>query len=254
MSAIVEVARTRRAQIVALSLTELMLLLVFMSLAFTFLAKDEGKIEIPRVQRELDEKKLELKQLTKELAAVKKSLVAVQQENDRLDEYIKELTGSADSISPDSNTFPPSTYGIEQLRALAREQRSIIVALQQQISALQTKINGGKAPGLPICTITNHYLVLFTLEADGTFVGAPGWSQEMAFATRDVPGLDQLTSRRALNPDEFNAAAAKVKAWGVSQSQPCTVRVSYTRHTTDAGIFERQLNALGNFFYKAQAQ
>jgi hypothetical protein len=38
---------SRRAQIVSLSMTELMLLLVFMSIAFSFLAKKEGLLEVP---------------------------------------------------------------------------------------------------------------------------------------------------------------------------------------------------------------
>ena len=162
--------------------------------------------------------------------------------------YQTNLLGSSTSITPDA-AYPPPAYNLNQLRALAREQRAIITGLQQRIAQLEAKANGGTAPGLPICALTAHYLVHFTLEADGTISGAPGWTAEMAFITKDVPGLDQLASRKPLAPDEFRSAAGRVKAWGIAQTQPCTVRVSYSRNTTDAGILERQLSAIGDSFY-----
>lgn len=254
MSASGEAARSRRAQIVALSFTELLLLLVFMSIAFTFLSKEEGKRNIPLVQRQRDEARAELKIRTKELALAKAQVNALQQENERLNGYIKALTSSATSIAPDISPFPPPGYGIEQLRALAREQRTIITALQGQIRELQTRLNGGKAPGLPICTVTSGFMINFALEADGSFVGAPGWKSEMAFAVQDIDGVEVLASGRNLNAAQFAAEGAKVKAWGLKQSQPCTVRVSYARNTTDAGIFERQLKALGDAFYVGRSR
>jgi cob(I)alamin adenosyltransferase len=253
MSSSGEAARARRAQIVALSLTELMLLLVFMSIAFTFLSKDEAKRDIPKVQRDLEEAQAALKEKSRQLAIARQRIQDLQEENHRLNEYIKELTGATNSISPNAE-FPPPGYGLDRLRALAREQRSIISALQRQIGDLQKKVNGGRAPGLPICTVTNGYLINFTLEADGNITGAPGWKSEMAFAVNEISGAQELASGRSLRLTELSASAAKVKSWGLRQVPPCTVRVSYARKTTDAGIFERQLKILGDYFYVGRAR
>jgi hypothetical protein len=49
-----ELGRIRRQQVVNLSMTELLLLVVFMAVAFSFLSKEEDLREVSAVQKELE--------------------------------------------------------------------------------------------------------------------------------------------------------------------------------------------------------
>jgi hypothetical protein len=233
-------------------MTELMLLLVFMSIAFTFLSKDEARKDIPQVQKELEEAKRLLVQRDSTIRSLRQEVASLKAENRRLNEYIAQLTGP-ETLTPQAD-FPPKSYGIEQLRVIAREQRMIIAALQRQVQEMTKRLNGGKAPGLPICTLTRGFLLAFTLKPDGNISGVPGWSQEVGFILANSGGLPELSSGRNLSLEQFSSAADKVKSFGMAQSQPCTFRVSYRRETTDAAVFEQQLRALGGYFYVAQVR
>lgn len=250
MSAPGEIARNRRAQIVNLSFAELMLLLVFMTITFSFLAKEEGLREIPLIQRELDEAYTKITNLEKQISELQIEHTKTLQDLARLKKYLDDLGIDSNTLRPKhSATTDIDSMSPGQLKGFARNQQAIAAELQGQNAKLRKDIAGGKAPGLPICLVTSRYLLSFSLLADGSVLGKPAWDTDANQIAKDLPGVSTLTSSSPISLKEFLNGASKLGAWGKSQSQPCTFTIGTRRLTNDAAMYDEQLNAMGKYFY-----
>src|SRR5215470_7280640 len=79
----------RRAQIVSLSLTEIMLLLVFMAVTFSFLAKEESEKKGPDVRGALNNALAERDTLRRDVASLEDKLATAAPEAERLTSFLK---------------------------------------------------------------------------------------------------------------------------------------------------------------------
>lgn len=212
-------ARVRRAQIVSLSLTELMLLLVFMAIAFSFLAKKEGLDAV-------DRKDLEIQRLTRENKSMKADLVKTKAELAKLERFLSR-------IGIDGRTLRP-TGGV--------------ITIDDQVFVLKD----GHAPGAPLCKLTSKYLLSVAL-LDGSVVEIVEGP-----ALKSDPALTKFGSLAAFNvgarmtlPD-FRNAAENLQHAVASSGQDCRFAVRTVRRTKDADVFDEELRAVERYFYVAR--
>lgn len=236
-----DVARARRAQIVSLSLTELMLLLVFMAITFSFLSRDENA-------REVDYCGVLLGECEERLATSRSELADREDEIRALKNQLSSCTGDlaqcGETLRPDSRrpTYGECTGIADCNRAIAR--------LSDEIARLTELLkSSGKAPGLPVCTQIKGFIAQLHLLSDGTIQGLPS-SAPSGELPSDVDGaLATITSGVALNERDFRHMAATIAQWGLTQTPPCRLLVKAYRVTDDAGMYERLLRLLEEHFY-----
>lgn len=219
-----EVVAVRRSQIVSLSLTELMLLLVFMAITFSFLAKEEGQKEIPRIQHDLRIAEARVRVLEREKAQLKADLHAERLRTADLERFIRSL-GYDPRIVPNSGTVPSAN------RAAADHH------------------TGGNAPGLPRCHNTTGFLFTFAFQADGRIRGMPAWDGTATSTIGNLPGIATIASGKSLSLGEFRSAASKLVSWLDTQNEPCRYSVKVFHETTNISVYESQLSAVEKFFY-----
>jgi cell division protein FtsB len=288
MSSFAEVARVRRQQVVNLSITELMILLVFMAITYSFLAREEDRKEVPLVQQEWDELKAANERLRADVDKLK-------QERDVALARVAGLEQQLRQLFPDASPPVPNPRGDEfvaipksiltelqaqaanfkemQARATKAEEKvqelnMAIVELQNRLNGakvieqqnqvlsasnaeLQRRINGGKAPGLPLCTVVSGFLLVITANTDGTFTGASAWDKSPVSKVTELPNIQSLSSDQPLSETEFKKAASELSKWGTAQDQPCRFRARVKREPTMTSFdqWDKQLALVEQFFY-----
>src|SRR5579864_7833242 len=136
-------SQSRRAQIVSLSLTEIMLLLVFMAVTFSFLAKEETAKKGPELKGALSNALAERNTLRRDVAALEDRLATATPEVERLTQFLRKSEIDPATLKPRSST--------------------IVINGQ---SYVRTNVEG-KAPGHPICALTSTYLLNVSLLSGG---------------------------------------------------------------------------------------
>src|SRR5262249_13449469 len=137
----------RRAQIVSLSLTEIMLLLVFMAVTFSFLAKEESEKKGPDVRTALTNALSERDTLRHDVANLEDRLAVTAPEVERLTRFLKDSTIDPATLKPRGQT----------------------ITINGQ-SYVRTNMEG-KAPGHPVCMLDSIYLLNVSLLSDGQIKG-----------------------------------------------------------------------------------
>lgn len=216
----------RRAQIVSLSLTELMLLLVFMAIAFSFLAKEEGLREVPRVQAQLNDALSKIESLNTKNAVLEKNLKTMTDKAERLERFLERIGVDSTTLTPHGNTIsfdPTHTY------------------------VLST--TGGKAPGRPLCALKSVYLISFELLPDERISGSPTWDPVVDKSVADLAGVSVLASGQPLSISTFETAARQLQNDSVLRRSGCVFAAKATRKTNDADAFDAELSSVERFFY-----
>jgi hypothetical protein len=209
-------SHVRRAQIVSLSLTELMLLLVFMAIAFSFLARDEGLKEVPRIQKRLDE--------------VTAENVKLKSQNLALTKQLKELQDYMSSLGLDGVTMRPPTGNK--------------IVFPNGPTYVR---DSGRAPGNPQCPLKQKFLLHLFLLSDSRIRGSRLWLEEDAPLVANLPGLASLSSGDALPLAVFTSEAKALKAYSLAKKD-CVFAVQVTRQTQDVDSFDTELQAVGQYF------
>lgn len=221
-------SRVRRAQVVSLSLTELMLLLVFMAIAFSFLAKEESQREVPKLQARLDAALRETDRLEREKAELTQKLADAVQDDERLRQFLERVQIDSETLRPrgDSITIDSS-----------------------HVYTLATTV--ARAPGHPQCSLTGRYLVRLQLLSGGQIRGTRLWDRKDASLVANLPGLAALSSGQSLSLADFGAAAKAVHEASL-KSNNCVFAVETIRRTKDADLFDAELRAVERYFNVAR--
>jgi hypothetical protein len=255
MLAMDEVARIRRQQVVNLSMTELMLLLVFMAITFSFLSKEEGLTEVTLFQKERDEARalnVLLRAHISELDLQIRELVRERDEEQRkameLDRRLRELLPEATAPSPNpAHVVSIPQVQLDGLNNRVVVQNRVIAGRDAEIADLRKQI-GGKAPGLPTCSVTSRNILSFLFRADGMIVGARAWDSEADSVANNLPGMSVLASGMPLTHDSFAAAAKALSDWGRAQNPSCALSVLVRHDLTSAKEYDRKLDLVQRFF------
>jgi cell division protein FtsB len=269
-----EIRRLRRQQIVNLSITELMLLLVFMAVTFSFLSKEEGRNEVSIFQKENEELKAANALLHKRIDELEDESQKLVAERDQARRELEELRQEFKDFLPDAGAPKPNSdplvavhrsaimsfsARIKQLEGQAQQVEARNQTLEKDKADLESKnrqllVIVGKAPGLPLCASPKGYLLTLTINADGTITGAKLWSADAEETALALPGISVLSSGQDLQGSEFDKAATKLQGWEDAQSDPCRFRIRLKRLTRDADLFDKQLHLVERFFYVARIQ
>jgi FtsZ-binding cell division protein ZapB len=251
-----EIGRIRRQQVVNFSMTELLLLVVFMAVAFAFLSKEEDLRDIPLIKKELEEVKRENQRLQSEILNLKRERTALLEEREQLRSRVAELERRLKELLPEGlppapNNEPMAQIPESELKALRAQNRNlnqIAREFQAENGTLRRQL-GGKGAGLPKCIVTSGFLLNLALRGDGSISGTAAWDEAAGSVASKLPGLAVLSSGAALSRAQFTSAGNELIAWANSQETPCRFSVKLTRLHSDISVYENQLNEVEMFFY-----
>jgi len=203
-----------------------MLLLVFMSIAFSFLAKEEGLKEVPRVQAQLNDALAKNKELTRENARLSSALQQSSKELDKLKQFLKRIGVDSTTLRPNGNTIHFDTGATFVLTTAS-----------------------GKAPGRPLCALKSVYLISFALLPGNAFRGTAAWDTNLDAEVAGLAGVATLASGRDLGLSEFEDAARQLQHDAVLKRSGCVFAVKAVRKTNDASVFDTELSSVERYFY-----
>jgi hypothetical protein len=252
-----EIGRLRRQQVVNLSMTELLLLVVFMALAFAFLSKEEDLRDIPL---ELEQVKQENQRLQSEILSLKRERTALLEEREQLRIRVAELERRLKELLPEGlppapNNEPMAQIPESELKALRQQNRNldqIARELRDENGMLKRQLGGKGGEGPPKCNVTSGFLLNLDLRGDGSISGTPAWDHAAGSVVAKLPGIALLSSGAPLSGPQFVAARDELNKWADSQAQQCRFSVKARRLHNNISTFEYQLNLILNDFFVTQ--
>ncbi len=242
--------RIRKERIHTTMLIELLVLLVFLALAFAFVTKDESSVS--SLQAKVD-------QLARDLGAARKQVSLLQLRNDELiaanrdlrqslfrwmDRHQGTLAASDQPIVLPKSQFDKLTNRLGNADDMVKERQDENAKLRLQLAAAR-----GGGTDLPNCPVTAGFLIKVDLYGDGALVVHPAWNPGAADSVSQVPGALALASGGRLSGPEFQSRAAGVAAWGRSLATPCGFRAQVTEHHSNLTLYKTQVRAVERYFY-----
>lgn len=252
MIGLARLQRGRRMEIVNLTVTEIMMLMVFVAMAFSFLAKEEGLRDVSILQRQLDEVTAERDRLKAVTEQQRRDIAQLQQEKAELERRLAQLLPYADRLQPGDWTQVPKAElarlhaEIGRLTAIVNEQQRMIEELRKQLGA------EGKGSGYPNCLVTSGFLIDVVLLADGRFATRPAWGSGSEAIATALPGMAELLAG-PLAAEPFKAAAGRLRGWAETQEVKCRFRVRMLLDgESDRRTFLAQQAIVDEFFYPSR--
>lgn len=233
----------RKERIHTTMLIELLALLVFMSMAYAFLSRDELRkdplqAKVERLERELAEMKTENRRLERENAVLK----------DTVRRLIAEHDGTL-RANPKMVTLPESQF--KELTGELANKDQMLEERQRDNARLRAQLAGGGSD-LPNCTVTAGFLVSIELLGDGSYLVKPNWADGAAPAVARLPGVDGFATSRPLSRAQFEAHARQLRDWGRDQSVACGFRARVTNRHSSLDLYKSQNRVVERYFYTAR--
>lgn len=247
-----DAVRVRKERVHTTMLVEVLVLLIFMAMAFAFVTKDESKTS--RLQAEIDQLRADLKKADSELRDLNAANAALLEANAALKASLarwmniprQSLPANDQPVILPQTTFKNQIDQIQNLKAITAELIADNAGLRRQLARAK-----GGGLDLPKCAVTPGFLISVTLLGDGEFVTKPLWIPVAASTAKAVPGLAALASSTARSQSDFGRLAAQVKSWGTSQLTPCAFTAIVTENHSNLGLYKRQISFVGRYFYVA---
>jgi hypothetical protein len=204
-------------------MTELMILLVFMAIAFSFLAKKEGLKEIPRLRYRLEELMHQNAKLENELTTTRRENLKLKAHVSKLEQFLSEIGIDGKTLEPISNTI---RFGGKTYKRLS-----------------------GHAPGRPGCALPSHFLLEFRLLSNDVIAGTSLQNEDDGTKSSAMAGLNTLASGRPLSLGQFRDAAYKLAHSSGADHGACVFAVKAFRVTNNAKTFDAELSLIQQYFY-----
>ncbi|PWC82498.1 hypothetical protein TSH100_23650 [Azospirillum sp. TSH100] len=238
----------RRNDIINLTMTEVMILMVFAAMAFSFLAREEGMREADRLRAQVSVLEAERDRLAAENLTLTEKIHDLEKSLADLERLVAQLPPQDNRDHAKLVILPASQ--LDQLNSeLARKQQSV-VEQKRLIEELSKKLaKEGKGTGLPRCPTPAGFLVEATLLADGGYSFQKAWEPKDDEAVLALPGITGLLSGGRIASDEVRLHAQALFDWGNAQEVPCRFHVSTKVQRMDLDMFLRMLNTLETYFY-----
>ena len=237
-----ESIRVRKERVHATMLIELLSLLIFLSMAFAFIQKEEA-LATP-AQQQLGEARREIRELRAELRTLQARLIFLEEAN-RL------LRSSIDGpLSPtDTRLALPEDFYEETADSIVNNQQ-LIDQLQRENESLRRRISGG-GTDLPRCLVAPGFLYRIYVGANDTYQVEANWPDTAQGAVEQVPQAVAFGTGRSMSRTEFMRTAEAIQAWGRSQSPACGFTVEVFARHENLRLYVRQQQTIGRFFYGA---
>lgn len=245
-------AEVRKERIHTTMLIEVLSLLVFMSMAFAFVMKEEGDRTNPwkevadRYERQIKSLKVENKFLEARLFSLQRQIEALEASIKRLVAAHQGPLAANDKVV----VIPKAVF--EGMSDKQGNSDQMVAELQREVASLRRRLQTVRGKGgvdLPNCPVTAGFLANVDLYGDGAFRVQPTWNKGAVDAAVKVPGLIALTSGKLLNRSQFQMYAGEVAQWGKKQAVPCGFRVRVLEHHVDLNLYKRQVGLVEQSFY-----
>ncbi len=243
-----ELLRIRKERVHSTMLIELLVLLVFLSMAFAFVTKDENSASL--IQEQLKRAQSELKAAKAEISRLKAEVQELTHINEELRESLARwMERPRDSIpAADQPIVVPRsqirdlTDRLANAEAMLRERQTENGALRGQLAVAR-----GGGTDLPRCTVTSGFLIGVEMLGNGQLRVTPQWAPGAAAAVRAIPGASELSG--TMTTQRFSALASQVQDWGRAQATPCGFRVQVTERHSNLDLYKRQVRVVERYFY-----
>ena len=255
MSTTTAVRQTRRSDIINLTVTEIMLLMVFVSLVFSFLAREEQMKPVEAYIQENAELRSALEAMKAEVVQLKNKVAQLEAEIREKDETINRLLGR-DKSSISIEVVP--TADMQKFRADLEAAKARIDQLERIIKTLQGDLvsagkrieNLGGGTGYQRCAVTSNFLLDITPLADGGYSITPAWDASAMTSALAVEGVKNLVDGGHLTSAQFQQFASEVLGWSRRQTPECRFYVrSKTVETTNVQVLLEQQKLIQRYFY-----
>lgn len=254
VASIAEVRRLRRASLINLTLTDLLIMVLFVLLLFTFRASEEGRDEVSGLEAELRQVRVERDKLRDELAIAQVALAKANARVQELEESVRRLLASLkDSLNPDP------VVAFEKLQAENRQLQARVESLEKILRAQQREIadknrvltQQGRGTGFPKCLVTEGFLLEVQLLESGNLSIKPSWDAGAEATARAVPGVRELVEAGEVTQDAFRQHAGRILAWGDEQEVRCRFHVNTATADPAPSLetYRRQMNVIERHFY-----
>lgn len=250
-----EVRRHRRQEIANLTLTELLISMVFILLLTTYYARESGLQQVSQLEAMLEQARRERDQLALELKSAHAALVKAQEEVRRLDRALRDANETIARLAPRADTVRPDPAVLMGERDKAIRERDALRLLvdqqQKDIAQLQRKLaQEGRGVGKPKCTVTPGPIVKVILEDGGTFRVSQAWEAGTEEAVSSVPGLVEFASKAtSMSVSEFREFSDRIYRWGDQQSIACRFVVDVVVSTRDLATYRNLMKVVDAYYY-----
>lgn len=243
----------RRERVHNAMLIEILVLLVFLAMAFAFVRDNEHRFD--SLEDRLRQREQELVVARREIARLELTNEILREENAALERslrrFIADRRGTINAndriIAMREETFQAQIARLSEAETIVRERQIENASLRDRL-----RVSGRGGTDLPPCTVASgRFIARIDFLGDGSFRVAPRWQSTAAAAVAEVPSLAALASNRTIGNDEFKILASQVQRWGRNQAVPCGFYVeAYSQHS-QLDLYKRQYQAAARYFYVA---
>lgn len=234
-----DLLRLRKERVHSTMLVEVLALLIFMSMTFAFVLRDDALRTNPWKQKH-DQIAAELRELKVETASLRRQVTELERANRQL------LRSYAGTVAANDAMVINRAQWKELIDKLANAE-AIVQRQQQDNAALQDRLNGRGGSDLPNCTVSPTTFIVRIDLIGGGYRVTSRWPASANAEAAQVTGLNSLARGAVLSTAEFRRLSAQVKAWGRTQTIPCNFRAEVF---TQGGVISvQQQNIVGDAFY-----
>lgn len=232
-------------------LIELLSLLIFLAIAFAFLAKEESERTNPwkekhdRVAAQLLSAQKTIRRLTQDVVEAKARIKLLEEANRLLRASIN------GPLAANDRRVMLSAEQLASLNARLVNAEALLQERQVENGRLRERLAGRGGTDLPRCAISPGYLLRIEVTGADVYRVRANWPATAAPDVRRVNGAVELGQAGSVSRRGFESLAAKVSAWGRVQAVPCGFTVLVTESHGDLSLYKSQQRTIGKYFYPA---
>lgn len=248
-----ELVRIQRERVHTSMLIELLVLLVFLAMAFAFVKGNEQRLDT--VQEELEEQRMLLAEAREKIGRLERENERLLEENGSLERSLRRFMSTHEgTLLPNERYVLVRQQEFSAQIARSVDAETIIEDQQEELAQLQSRLEaeGRGGSDRPRCRVASgDYIVRIDMLASGGYIVYPNWPKDAATAVANVPGLVKLASSRSLSEAEFSNLANQMDQWGRSQPIECGFYAVATLKHSSLTTYRRQQQVIGRYFYAA---
>lgn len=232
-STIDEFLRKKHSSLVNLSLTELLMLMVFVAMAFTVFASAEGKQELSVAQ-------FELGNLRSEVSTLRERYRQLDETNRYYTRLLAILRAPNSTLPVELGNALGGTVDLIQNGAPLPDIQARLDSFTQMVFGLR---------GLPRCQVYRALVFDIQLKQDNTLSvrAFDGALQERKL--KNVPGFNALINRDEIGKEELFLELQRIYQWSNLPQNRCRFSVNLTMSSSDIKKYFEIKEILETFFY-----